>query len=182
MRFPAIVAVVSLALSVTGCGGKRVATSFEAMVARAPAGTTVVVTAADGSETTGTLRSVSGRSLQVVPRDASSRDFSEAQVTRIRVKDPLWNGLLIGGAVGGFFSFALNDASCIEPYASPDCQRVSRGAAVAIGTAIGGALGAAFDARRHRPVFRAPKAGRASLVVAPVFTADRAAVLAALRF
>jgi small nuclear ribonucleoprotein (snRNP)-like protein len=182
MRFPAFVAGVSLALSVTGCGGKRVATSFEEMVERAPAGTTVFVTAADGSETTGTLRSVSGRSMQVVLRDASTRDFSEAQVTRIRAKDPLWNGLLIGSALGGFFSFVLNDASCIEPYASSDCQRVSRGASVAIGTGIGGALGAAFDARRHRPLFRAPEAGRASLLVAPVFTPDRAAVLVALRF
>lgn len=182
MRFPAFVAVVSLALLVTGCGGKRVATSFEDMVARAPAGTRVIVTAADGGKTTGTLRSVSGRSMQLVLRDASSRDYSEAQVTRIHVKDPLWNGLLIGSAVGGFFSFALNDVSCIEPYASPGCKRVSRGAGVAIGTGIGGALGAAIDARRHRPVFRAPKAGRASLLVAPVFTPDRAAVLVALRF
>jgi hypothetical protein len=57
-------------LTVTGCAGKRIPTTFTEMAKRVRGGTTVYVTTADGRK---------------------------------------------------------NDASCTEPYASPDCVKVSRG-------------------------------------------------------
>jgi hypothetical protein len=104
-------------------------------------------------------------------RDASTREFGEADVTRVRAKDPLWNGMLIGAGVVGLLTFALNDASCVEPSASPDCVKVSRAAGIAIGTALGAALGTGFDMLHHRQVFRGTNSGRgASLFVVPVVT------------
>lgn len=176
-------AVVGLSLSVTGCVGKRVATTFVDMEKRVPSGTTVYVTTSDGKDVKGKLAAVSGSSMKISLRDAATRDFSEADVARISAKDPLWNGMLIGAAVGGFFTFALNDASCIEPYASPGCKKVSRGAGVAIAAGIGAALGMGFDALHHRRVFRGTRSPRgAALFVAPVITPKVAAVRVSSRF
>jgi small nuclear ribonucleoprotein (snRNP)-like protein len=183
MRLRLWVVGVSMSLSVTGCAGKRVATTFTDMAKHVPAGTTVYVTTTDGKEVKGALATVSASSMKVSLRDTSMRDFSDADVTRVRAKDRLWNGLLIGAAVGGFLTFAINDASCIEPYASPDCVKVSRGAGVAIGTALGAAVGTGFDALHHRRVFRGTSSTRgASLFFAPVVTPNVVAVRVSSRF
>ena len=183
MRLSTGVVGLLVVLSVTSCAGRRVATTFTDIGKHVPAGTTVYVTTTDGTEVQGELATLSVSSMTVSLRNTSTRDFSEAEVTRVRVKDPLWNGMLIGAAVGGFFTFALNDESCTAPNASPDCLKVSRGAGVAIGTAIGAALGTGFDALRHRQVFRATRSTRgASLFIAPVVTPNMAAVRVSSRF
>lgn len=183
MRLITWVVGVSITLAGTGCAGRRVATTFSDMEKRVPAGTTVYLTTRDGTEVKGKLVTVSGSSMNVSLRDAATRDFSEADVARISAKDKLWNGLLIGAALGGFFAFMLNDASCIEPYASPDCKKVPRGAGVAITAGIGAALGTAFDALHHRRVFRGTKSTRgASLFIAPVVAPHVAAVRVSARF
>lgn len=174
---------LSMMLSVTACAGKRIPTTFTEMAPRVPEGTTVYVTTTDGKEVPGRLAAVSGSSMTVSLRDASTRDFDEADVTRIRVKDPLWNGMLIGAGVGGLFTFALNDAGCVEPYASPSCIKVSRGAGIAIGTAIGAALGTGFDMLHHPHVFRSTNSGRgARLFIAPVVTPTVLGVRVSSRF
>ncbi|MCA1561868.1 MAG: hypothetical protein LC804_16915 [Acidobacteria bacterium] len=172
-----------MTLSVTGCAGKRVATTFADMEKHVPAGTTVYVTTSDGKEVKGKLATVSGSSMTVSLRDTSTRDFSEADVARIRAKDPLWNGMLIGAALNGFFTFALNDEGCTAPSAAPDCKKVSRGAGAAIGAGIGAALGMGFDALHHQRVFRGTRSPRgASLFIAPVVTPNVAAVRVSSRF
>lgn len=183
MRFGICAVGLSMTLSITGCAGKRVATTFADMGRRVPTGTTVYVTTTDGIEVQGKLSTLSASSMKVQLGDQSTRDFREADVTWIRAKDPLWNGMLIGAAAGGFFSFALNDASCTAPSASPDCRNVSRGAGVAIFTAIGAALGTGFDALLHRRVFRGPRStSGASLFIEPVVTPKVAAVRVSSRF
>jgi hypothetical protein len=177
------VVAVSITLAGTGCGGRRVATSFSEMEKRAPAGTTVYVTTNDGKEVKGKLAAVSGSSMRVSMRDTATRDFSEADVARVAAKDTLWNGMLIGAGVAGAAAFMLNDESCVEPYAQSNCRKVSRGAGVAITAGIGAALGTAFDALHHRPVFRAARSGRgASLIVAPLVTPNVAAIRISSRF
>jgi uncharacterized protein (DUF2249 family) len=171
MRMRACMVGLLMTLLVTACAGKRIPTTFTDMGKRVPEGTTVYVTTTDGKEVQGKLAAVSVSSIQLLLRDTSTRDFREADVTRIRAKDPLWNGMLIGAGVVGFFSFALNDASCIEPYASPSCVKVSRGRGIAIGAAIGAALGAGIDMLHRRRVFRGTSSRRgASLFIAPVVT------------
>jgi hypothetical protein len=183
MRRATWVVVALLALGVAGCAGKRVATTFGGMAARVPAGTTVHVTTVDGSETTGRLAAVSGTSMQVVLRDASRHDFREADVARVRVRDPLWNGMLIGAAAGGLSTFIMNDESCSAPNPSPDCRRVSRGAGVAIGALLGAGLGAGFDALNQQLVFHGPAgANGASLWIAPVLAPRHAGIVVRARF
>src|SRR5512141_1634833 len=171
MKLHVCVAGLLMTLSVTACAGNRIPTTFPDMGKRVSEGTTVYVTTTDGKEVQGKLATISASSMTVSLRDRSTRDFGEADVTRIRAKDPLWNGMLIGAAIGGFFTFAMNDASCVEPYAAPDCVKVSRGAGTAIGTVIGAAVGTGFDMLHHRRVFRGttPRRG-ASLFIAPVVT------------
>lgn len=182
MRVHACMVGLLMTLSVTGCAGKRIPTTFTGMGERVPGGTTVYVTSADGKDVQGKLGTVSVSSMTVLLRDGSTRDFGEAEVTGVRVRDPLWNGMLIGAGVGGFFTAVLNDASCVEPYASPDCIKVSRGAGIAIGTAIGAALGTGFDLLHRRRVFRGTKSGgKAALFIAPVVTRERLAMVVGCR-
>lgn len=182
MRLSAGVLGLLVVLSVTSCAGRRVATTFTDMERHVPPGTTVYVTTADGTEAKGKLATLSVSSMTVSLRNTTTRDFSEAEVTRVRVKDPLWNGMLIGAGIGSL-SFALGDEGCSAPNASPDCIRVSRGAGIAIGTAMGAALGTVIDALRHRQVFRATRSTRgAALFIAPVVTPNMAAVRVSSRF
>jgi hypothetical protein len=183
MRRAAWVVVVSLALGVGGCAGKRVATTFDGMAERVPAGTTVRVTTVDGRETTGRLTAVSGTSMQVTLRDASRLELREADVAGVRARDPLWNGMLIGAAAGGLSTFVMNDESCSAPNASADCWKVSRGAGVAIGALMGAAIGAGVDALRQEPVFRNPRpAGGAAVGITPVLAPGHAAIVVRARF
>lgn len=173
----------SITLAATGCSAKRVPTTFSAMEKRAPAGTTVYVTTSAGNEFKGTLAEVSGSSMKISLRDASTQDFTEADVARIRAKDKLWNGMLIGAGIGGVFAFMLNDAGCVEPYAQPDCKDVSRAAGVAVTAGIGAAVGALFDALHHRRVFRGPRPGRGtSVFVAPLLPSGGAVIRVSSRF
>ena len=101
------------------------------------------LTTTDGKEVTGKLDDVSGASVRLLLRDAATREFSEADVARITAKDTLWSGLLIGAGLGAAFGFMLNDESCIHPYATADCRKVSRSAGAAATAGLGAALGAA---------------------------------------
>jgi hypothetical protein len=174
---------VLMLLAGTGCAGRRVATTFTEMESHVTAGTTLYVTTSDGKAVKGTLATVSGSSLKMSLADRSTRDFREVDVARIRTKDTLWNGMLIGAAAGGFLTFAINDGSCIVPYAATDCRKVSRGAGVAIGAAIGAAIGTGVDVLHHRRVFRGTVSAQgASLIVAPVANPHMAAILLSSRF
>jgi hypothetical protein len=173
---------VLIVLAGTGCGGRRVATTFGAMEKRVPAGTTLYLTTDDGEEVKGKFVGLSGSLMRVTMRDTATREFSEADVARVTAKDTLWDGMLIGAAVTGAFAFMLNDESCVEPYARPNCVKLSRGAGVALFTGMGAALGTVFDALHHRPVFARPPLKGASLFVSPLVTPNAAAIHLSARF
>lgn len=153
MKLRAWVTSVSVLLSLAGCAEKRVATTFTAMEKRVPAGTTVYVTTTNGEHLRGRFADVSASSVKLSLGDGSTRDFTPSDVAEIRMKDPLWNGVLIGGAAGLMVG-AMSDESCTARNASPHCLKISHGAGVAISAGIGATIGAAIDALHHRLVFR----------------------------
>lgn len=106
-------------LASTGCTGRRVATTFIGMESHVPAGAALYVTTSDGQHVKGRLTTVSASSMQMSLADQSSREFREADVARIRTKDALWNGIVIGATTGGSLTFALNDGSCLCLYRQP---------------------------------------------------------------
>lgn len=165
-----------------GCAGRRV-TTFTEMEKRVPAGTTLYVATDDGKEIKGKLAAISGQTLRLTLRDAATREFREMDVTRVRARDPLWNGALIGAAAAGISAAALVETGCVAPYAAPDCKTVSRGAGVAIMAGLGGGVGLLFDVLHHRRVFRGAKRARgASLFIAPVLAPNTAGVRVSSRF
>lgn len=173
---------VSMAVSLTGCAGQRVASDFVALERQVPAGATVFVTTRSGDHVKGRVVASSPSSLSLSLRDNATRQFIPADVSEIRVRDPLWNGLVIGAGVTGLMVGALNDASCTAPNASPNCKKVSRGAGVAIGTAIGAGIGTWIDAVHHRRVFRgAPSARSSRVIIEPFVTPTRASIRVSLR-
>jgi len=87
--------------------------------------------------------------------------------------------MLIAAGIGRFLAFAIDDESCIVPYAATE----SRGAAVTIGAGIHAAIGTGFDILHHRRVFRGTAAvRRASLSVAPIASPHVPAILLSSRF
>ena len=124
--------------------------------------------------------------MTVSLRDTSTRQFSEADVMRIRVRDSLWNGMLVGAGIGGFLGYSYNDTDCLFSYTVPDCTKGSPAEPMAIGAAIGAAIGTGIDALRLRRVFRGTKATTVthgpSLFFGPVITPDLVAVRVSSRF
>lgn len=155
----------------TGCAGRRVASDFATMEQRLAPGVTTYVTTMDGGRFRGRVASVSAASFRLSLPDGAPRDFLPADVSAIRVKDPLWNGLLIGGGVSALMAGMLNDAGCIEPYASPGCKKVSRAAGIAVTAGVGAVIGAGIDALHHRRVYHGARPARTSrLLLAPALT------------
>lgn len=182
MKLNLLPAGLAVTLSVTGCAGKRV-TTFSEMDKRVPAGTTVYVTTVGGQEIKGKVVTVAGSSMKISLRDAAMREFSEADVARVRAKDPLWNGILIGAAVGATPAVLLFEPGCVEPFAVPDCKTVSRGAGVAISAGMGAGVGLLWDVLHRRRVFHgAQPARRTSVVIAPVFGSKAAGIRVSSRF
>lgn len=183
MAFHPLVVGLLMTLAASGCAVRRVPNTFSELATRVPPGATVYVTMADGSDVEGALVTASASLMTVSLGDGSMRDLASADVTEVRARDPLWNGMLTGAAIGGVGAFALADESCLEPYALPDCRKVSRGAGAAMGAAIGAALGAGFDVLHHQRVFRTRNHMiGASVVIAPVLTSDAVAVRVSSRF
>ena len=182
MRWKLLLAGLAVAFSVTGCAGKRV-TTFSDMDKRAPAGTTVYVTTTRGEAIKGQIVSVAGSSMKISLGDAATREFSEADVARVRARDPLWNGILIGAAVGAAPAVLLFEPGCVEPFAVPDCKTVSREAGVAIFAGMGAGIGLLWDALHRRRVFDgAHPARRTSVVIAPIIGSKAAGIRVSSRF
>lgn len=175
---------LAIALSMAGgCARPRVVTTFSDLETRLRPGTSVHVTNTAGDEIKGEVTAVSGPSLRIKLRDAAERDFAESAVARITVKDPIWNGAVIGAAVG-VVGGGISDEGCSSPSAAPDCKKVSRGAGIAIMTAMGAGFGAALDALfwRRVPVFRASKRAGSVRFLMPVVGPHRAGVFVSTGF
>jgi hypothetical protein len=117
-------------------------------------GEKITVTTTDGSQVTGRLLSLSPASLGIMS-DGGQRTVPASQVTRVVVKDPIRNGLLIGAAAGagaGLAGGLAVNAICVnETGACPGAVALLAG----IGAAAGAAIGAGLDGLRHRVAFDA---------------------------
>ena len=155
----------------TGCAGKRVASDFATLEQRLAPGVTAYVTTMDGGRFRGRVVGVSAASLRLSLPDGAPRDFLPADVSAIRVRDPLRNGLLIGGGVSALMAGILNDEPCVADSAAPGCKKQSRAAGIAVTAGLGAAIGAGIDALHHRRVYDGARPARtARLLLAPTLT------------
>jgi hypothetical protein len=134
-------------------------TSFEDLRHVVNVGDTIVVTDAKGQVIRGQLRRILEDSIDIhVPPSAeqrhplaSARQFSRDELSRIEVerRDPLWNGALIGAAVGAspFLTFAALRATGSDP---PEKADVIAGGVIfgALGALVGSLTDSAIVARR----------------------------------
>jgi hypothetical protein len=137
------------------------ALAFDQLNTRLKPGDSVWLTDADGREIEGTIVGLGPGSLQL-EAEGAGRDYpaSRVQAIRIRRRDSIRDGVIIGAAAG----FAGGAASCL---ANPECSGDEAAAGVTIGLAIVGAaagvaIGAAIDAAVKGPtlvVYQRPGAG-----------------------
>jgi hypothetical protein len=108
---------------------------------------------------------------------AEARTFTEGTVTEIRVTDPLWNGALIGAAIGT--GLATWDYF-IDP--SEPGNAVVFTVAIGLGTAIGAGIDALMN--KGGEVLFGPSRQTRRLMISPVLVLgkDRQGALVSVRF
>ena len=152
---------------------QTIAYSFEELQTVLKKGQTVIVTDASGQRVKGKLADVSPSSLVVFIPEA--RTFAEGTVTEIRATDPVWNGALIGAAIGT--GLAVWDY-LIDP------SEPGNAAIFTVAIGLGTALGAGIDAlvnRAGKAVYVSPRQTR-RLRISPVLGKDRQGALVSVRF
>jgi hypothetical protein len=147
--------------------------SFEELRLLLKNGQTVVVTDATGQRTKGKVADVSSSSLVVLVPDA--RTFTERTVSEIRASDPVWNGALIGAAIGT--GLALWDY-LIDP--SEPGNAVVFTVAIGLGTAIGAGIDALVN-RGGTLLYVSPRPIR-RVMLSPILGKDRQGALVSVRF
>ena len=163
----------SIGLSASSASGQTVATSFEELERILRTGQTIEVVDAGGQRTRGKIADLAGASLVIlVP---ATRTFTEADVVEIRAIDRLWNGALVGAAIGA--GLATWDY-LIDP------SEPGNAAVYAIAIGLGTAIGAGIDTlvnRGGRPLYAAPPQRRTPLI-SLVLGNHRRAALVSVRF
>ena len=147
--------------------------SFEELRLLLKKGQTVVVTDATGQRTKGKVADVSPSSLVVLIPDA--RTFTERTVSEIRVTDRVWNGALIGAAIGT--GFAMWDY-LIDP------SEPGNAAIFTVAIGLGSAIGAGIDAlvnRGGKLLYTSPRPIR-RVTISPAIGKDRQGALVSVRF
>ena len=160
-------------LAASPAPAQTVSNSFEELRQVLRKGQTVVVTDATGQRTKGKVADVSPSSLVVLVPDA--RTFTERTVSEIRITDPVWNGALIGAAIGT--GFAMWDY-LIDP------SEPGNAAIFTVAIGLGSAIGAGIDALVNRGgtlVYAAPRPPR-RVTISPVLGKDRQGALVSVRF
>jgi hypothetical protein len=179
-KLAAVLAAVSLLLAVALAAAQEPVRDFSQLNTRLKPGDTVWVTDAQGREVKGEIVDLAPDSLTL--KAGPARRFGPADATLIRQRrhDPLWNGALIGFAVGGGLGLGLGNFSGSWSWGDAAVGALMIGA---IGAGIGVGIDALIPGRKV-VAYRAPGPGGASsarLSVAPVITprAKGAAVLLA---
>jgi hypothetical protein len=177
--------VVLLGVAPAPAAAQEPVKGFDQLNTRLKPGDTVYVTDLQGREIVGKVRDLSPASL-LLDTGGVAHDFRAARVRtiRMRVSDPLGNGVLWGtaaGFVGGALSCALN----------PQCAGDDGGGGITaalafVGAAAGAGIGAGVDAAVKGPmltVYVDPAAREgARLSLAPVITPRATGVALSLRF
>lgn len=168
LRPIAILASAILALPVL-CAAQEPVRSFDQLDTRLKPGDKVWVTDAKGRETEGKVQTLAPDALTL--RGDGARTFASRDVSLIRHRRPdgVWNGALIGLAIGG----GIAAAGCIaeQDYSDSFCP-----AYILFYPAMGFGFGAAIDAMipgKKLVAYRAPGGAAQSparLSIAPVIT------------
>jgi hypothetical protein len=127
------------------------ARSFEALKATIAPGERIIVVDRSGGETRGLVASISDLAL-TLSFDGEHRDFPEDAVGRIdrERRDPVSNGLLIGGGTGAVLGFGMGRRLDSQPCRPGiECRQ---GAALGTMTGVmwGAAVGWVVDALHHK--------------------------------
>jgi hypothetical protein len=162
--------IFAVALIPGSAGAQTAAHSFEDLQRMLKVRETVVVSDESGRQVKGKVEKLSSHSITV-----GGRTFSDAVVTEIRLLDPLWNGMLIGAAIGT--GLATWDYM-IDP--SEPGNAVIFTAAIGIGSA----LGAGVDALRKKGgrLLYAWARPRTEIRLLPLLERDRRGALLYIRF
>jgi hypothetical protein len=164
----ALVAALSLAAPAP-CVAQEPVRDFSQLDTRLKPGETVWVTDAQGREVKGRIQTLSPDTLILSGGDARTYAGVDVLELRRRRPDPLWNGALIGFAVGGGLGIGLGDFSGTWRWGDAAVGALMIGA---IGTGIGVGLDALIPGKKL-VVYRSPGSGGASsarLSISPLVT------------
>lgn len=159
-------------------GAQQPASAFEQIQFKVEEGDAVDLTEASGQVVRGELRKVTDTEVWLDVR-GDLRKYAEADITEVRARsfDKLWEGALIGTAVGAAVGGVLvSQADCVE------------GACAAFTVAFAGAgvgIGIGIDAliRRFKVVYSAQgRPSRAQVMVAPIASNGARGAAVAIRF
>jgi multidrug efflux pump subunit AcrA (membrane-fusion protein) len=162
--------VLAAALFPCSARAQALAQSFEDLRQTLKVGQRVVVTDESGQKSKGRVDELSTSSFTVGPRT-----FTEVTVTEIRIPDPLWNGALIGAAIGA--GLATWDYM-IDP-SEPGNAAIFT-VAIGLGTAIGAGIDA-LTSREGKLLYAAPRQRR-GLMISPLIEKHRQAAFVSFRF
>jgi hypothetical protein len=173
-----LIMFITLCLLARAAHGQDPATSFADLPIRLVAGEALIVTNSSGEIVKGRLVQASGTGLVLRGR-AGNLQLAASDVQRIeRPRDTLWNGVLIGAAVGfgaGALLAAIDD--CSGPGIGP-CFSDTEGVFYVGGVMglMGSGIGAAVDAmvRRERVVFVGAQSGSTRATITPLLSWGRA--------
>ena len=155
--------------------------SFRELKDRVRSGATIFVTDASGREVRGTLSELSETSLSLMV-DGGLREFSESEVSviKLRQRDSLWNGFLVGVAAGtapALYWLLADPNECSGSICMEDLM---------IGVIAGGAIGLAVDAavQARVIVYRGPPSSStsAAITVSPIVGEGRKGVALGISF
>ena len=162
--------VLALALFPCSAGAQTPAQSFEELQRTLKVRQTVVVTDEGGQQVKGRIEKLSTASITV-----GGRIFTDAAIREIRLPDRLWNGMLVGAAVG--MGLATWDY-LIDP-SEPDNALIFT-VAVGLGTAIGAGIDA-LRTKGGRLLYASPR-HPATVRVLPLVERNRQGALVSIRF
>ena len=162
--------VFAVALFPGTAGAQTAVHSFEELQRMLKVRQTVVVTDESGQEVKGRVDQLSTASITV-----GGRTFTDAAIREIRLPDPLWNGMLVGAAIGT--GLATWDY-LIDP--SEPGNAVVFAVAIGLGTAIGAGIDA-LRTKGGKLLYASPRQ-TAAMRVLPLLERNRQGALVCIRF
>ena len=162
----------------SGCAHVQATQSWPELVRRLAPNQPVAVTDARGTEVQGKVSGISASALTVNVAGASRR-FDSADVRLVRRNgDPLWNGLVVGTAIGAAGALLPDNKCSGQPLVCNDSQIPERVAFFAVVTAAG--IGIDVLHRDRTILYRSPQS--VMLRVVPFMTPERKGVMLAVGY
>lgn len=164
--------IASCVIATGGCAQHRIATSFAELQPRMKTGQTIYVTTVNGDVQKGTLETLSPGAARVNISGAATQVL-ERDTVHIAVREPLWQGAVIGAVTGALLGGTAQSAG--EAYgcafgSAADCASKNPVAGLLIGAGLGSAIGAGIDALiwKRKRIFTAPQTTRPRVVLSPM--------------